>query len=208
MEHDLTLPSPETAAPSSDDLNLGTWLGRHQAFGVMAGKAAAADVDCLRHVRDTRLYKSLVPTWDDFCAQYLGSSRTRVNAMIQQLDKYGPQFFALTQLTRVPPAAFDAIAPHLSEQGLTLDGETFALCAENSTRIAAAVTELRQRAEAQNPAPPNKPFEVLEKNFHDLIRRFETHIPALAASEKIKVGDLLTQLLKRAKAAGFQIHQN
>ena len=36
--------------PVTDDASfeLGQWLGRRQAFGLIAGKTAAADVECLR----------------------------------------------------------------------------------------------------------------------------------------------------------------
>jgi len=34
---------------------LGEWMGLRQAFGLMAGKAGAADVECLRHIRDEKL---------------------------------------------------------------------------------------------------------------------------------------------------------
>ena len=41
-----------------EGLDLGTWLGRRQAFAVMAGRCSAADAKCLRELRDTKKYKS------------------------------------------------------------------------------------------------------------------------------------------------------
>ena len=191
MNHDLAIPGPETVASEPGEFNLGTWLGRRQAFGLMAGKAAAADVDCLRQIRDTRMYKSKCGEWGEFCTQYIGVSKTHVNRMIQCLEKFGPRYFELTQLTRVSPSAFDAIAPHLTDEGLTLDGETFALHADNSRQVAAAVAELRKRAEAE---PEKSPSQILEERFEDLIRRVVNTGSALDGVEKKVIVELLSRL--------------
>ncbi|HUI80868.1 MAG TPA: hypothetical protein VLY24_23240 [Bryobacteraceae bacterium] len=39
----------------SQAFDLGTWLGRKQAFGLMAGKCSAADAECLRNIREQKL---------------------------------------------------------------------------------------------------------------------------------------------------------
>jgi hypothetical protein len=59
------------------------WLGRRQAFGMMAGKASAADAECLRRIRDQKMYKSKTSSWGEFCERYLGASKTHVNRMIR-----------------------------------------------------------------------------------------------------------------------------
>jgi len=205
MNHELSLPSPETVESPAGEFELGTWLGRRQAFGVMAGKTSAADVDCLRQIRDTKLYTCKSATWEEFCSKYLGAGRSQVNRIIGYLEKYGPQFFALTQLTRVPPAVYKAIEPHLSEAGLTVDGETFALSTDNAQQVAAAVAELRKRAEAQVAAPPKDPFEVVEKRFQDLIGRLEALTPTLDPGQKAALAALLTRLQDTASAAGLPL---
>ena len=197
MKHDFALPDPETAASEPGEFDLGTWLGRRQAFGLMAGKAAAADVDCLRQIRDARMYKSKCGEWGEFCTQYLGVSKTQVNRMIQCLEKFGPRYFELTQLTRVSPQAFDAIAPHLTGEGLTLDGETFALRADNSRQVAAAVAELRKRADA---APAKSPSQILEERFEDLIRRVVNTGEGLDSVEKRVIVELLSRLNQSVQA--------
>ena len=116
MNHDLAIPGPETVASEPGEFNLGTWLGRRQAFGLMAGKAAAADVDCLRQIRDTRMYKS---------------------------------------------KCFDAIAPHLTDEGLTLDGETFALHADNSRQVAARRGTAQARGSRTGEEPQPNPGGAL-----------------------------------------------
>jgi len=203
MNHDLAITGPETAASEPGEFELGTWLGRRQAFGLMAGKSAAADVDCLRHIRDTKSYKNKCRDWGEFCAEYIGASKTHVNRMIHCLEKFGPQFFELTQLTRVSPQAFDAIAPHLTDEGLTLDGETFALRADNSRQVGAAVAELRKRMELRKIAeagPAQRPSQALEERFEDLIRRVVNTGAALDSVEKKVIVELLSRLNQSVQA--------
>jgi hypothetical protein len=191
MNHDLALHGPETAASEPGEFELGTWLGRRQAFGLMAGKSAAADIDCLRQIRETKMYKSKCGDWGEFCAQYVGVSKTYVNRLIRCLEKFGPRYFEVTQLTPVSEKFFEVIAPHLTDDGLTLDGETFALRADNSRQVAAAVEELRKRAEAE---PAQSPGEILEKRFEDLIRRVMNTGSALDRDQKVAIAELLSRL--------------
>src|SRR5882757_6292510 len=87
-----------TDASQSRDFDLGTWLGRRQAFSMVAGKASAADVECLRTIRDQRLYKSKKERWADFCAEHIGASKTHVDRLIHFLEEFGPLFFELTHV--------------------------------------------------------------------------------------------------------------
>jgi len=38
-------------------MELGTWIGRKQAFATIAGGCSAADAECLRQMRDQRTYR-------------------------------------------------------------------------------------------------------------------------------------------------------
>ncbi len=55
MENDMETCNQQ----SSDDLyELGQWMGRKQAFSLSCGKTAAADVECLRNIRERKLYSA------------------------------------------------------------------------------------------------------------------------------------------------------
>ena len=58
-DHMNTEPVNQEAAAnqSTPDFDLGTWLGRREAFGIMAGKARGAEVEYIRKIR-TRSYSS------------------------------------------------------------------------------------------------------------------------------------------------------
>jgi hypothetical protein len=43
---------------------LGTWVGRRQAFGLIANKCSAADAECLKQIRESKSYKSVAATWE------------------------------------------------------------------------------------------------------------------------------------------------
>ena len=53
-------------------LEAGTWIGRHQAFGLMASQYSAADAECLRQIRDNKHYRALGLTWEEFCSRHAG----------------------------------------------------------------------------------------------------------------------------------------
>ena len=88
-------------AANSRDFDLGTWLGRRQAFSMIAGKASAADIECLRTIRDQRLCKGKNERWADFCSQHIGASKVQVDRLIRYLEEFGPTFFELIHVTRI-----------------------------------------------------------------------------------------------------------
>jgi hypothetical protein len=214
MKQELVVHTAKAAVPSPDGFDLGTWLGRRQAFGMISGKTAAADAECLRQIRDRKLYKSKSPNWDDFCARFIGASRTYVNRAIRYLEEFGPEFFELSQLTRIPPEAYRGIAPYVSKEGLHLDGEVIAIVQENSQRVSQAVAELRKRAESQGsanrvhaaalPPPPADPFEALEKRLEEVIAQVQA-LPVLDPRRKISLAHSLMRLRLAAAGAGVQL---
>jgi hypothetical protein len=54
MEYNETLNAASAQVDGTALLEVGTWLGRHQAFGLIANKCSAADAACLRQIRDSR----------------------------------------------------------------------------------------------------------------------------------------------------------
>ena len=197
MKQELTV----NGAASTRDFDLGTWLGRRQAFSMMSGKTSAADVECLRTIRDQRLYKARSERWGDFCAEHIGASKTQVDRLIRQLEEFGPQFFELTNVTRISPETYRLIAPHVSEQGVRLDGETIPIAQEHGARVSAAVAALRRRVE---PAPkPRLPkagklphefiYAVVSVDLETLIDNFK-EVESLTADERREIGSLLLGL--------------
>ncbi|HUI80631.1 MAG TPA: hypothetical protein VLY24_22055 [Bryobacteraceae bacterium] len=204
MEPELPAEAPKTAERADADFDLGNWLGMRRAFGMMAGRASAADAECLRRIRDDKLYLAKAAKWEDFCTQYLGTGRSQVNRIIHYLEEFGPEFFHLTQLTRISPDAYRAIAAQVKPEGLEFDGEVIPLLPQNVQRVSEAVTELRKRVEARkNPTrPAGDAFEAIERRLEDVIARVEALPPLLTAEQKISLSANLVELQKAAAKLG------
>jgi hypothetical protein len=146
------------------DLDLGMILGRNQAFGLIAGRSAAAQAACLREIRDKKLYRKRCPDWDQFCREHLHMGRSQANHVIQLLNEFGPDYFELSQLTRISPETYRAIQPALQDKALNFEGEAIALIPENAARVSAAVAQLRKAtAPEQSKSAEEKQLDALEK---------------------------------------------
>ena len=161
----IEVPVPDCA--TTDNVALGRWLGRREAFGLIAGRCSAAEAESLRHIRDEKLYLRVARNWDEFCSVYVGASRRNVERSIHYLDEFGPVFFEIRQIAHIGPEEYRAIAGHVYAEGIQLDGSMVALAPENSLEVAAAVAELLRRAqsESQPSRPPEPPgfVEVLKR---------------------------------------------
>ena len=144
----------QTGTPAAASaLNLGQWLGRREAFGAMAGRCSAAEVECVRRIRNEKLYRGHARTWGEFCTKHLGANRVSVEANIRLFDELGPAYFHVAQLAHITPAEYRRIAPRIAADGLDAGGETIPLVPENRDRIAAVIGEVRRNAR-QVPHPP------------------------------------------------------
>jgi hypothetical protein len=99
-------------------LDLGIWLGRRQAFSVVAGRCSAADAECLRQIRESKSYRALYLTWDQFCKERVGITRPMVERIIRQLEEFGPAFFQLSSILRITADEYRGIAGSVSEDGV------------------------------------------------------------------------------------------
>jgi hypothetical protein len=123
---------------------LGTWVGRKQAFAELAGRCSAADAECLRQARDGKQYRALKMSWEEFCKRRMGISRVTADKLIQRLEEFGPQYFTLAQATGIKPEEYRRIQGSVRGQALLHAGEEIPIQAENAPRLAAAVAELRR----------------------------------------------------------------
>ena len=190
----------KTAEPAADagEFALGVMLGSRRAFAAVAGRCSAADAECLRQVRDRKLYLSRAGTWEEFCPQLLGLSKTHALSMIRYLEEFGPDYFDVVQLTRITPEQYRAIAPAVRENNIHVNGQAIAMIPENSDRLAAAVAELRQAA-APSAAPPSSSGQrmaAIERRFDRLVTDFhELAGSPLSDAERNQLDALLSKVL-------------
>jgi hypothetical protein len=126
-------------------MNLGAWLGRHQAFGLIANRCSAADAECLKAIRDGGEYKQLGLTWEQFCTKYAGVSRVHAERQIHSLEEFGANYFRMTEIMQISPQTYRLIAGAVSDEGIECNGERIPLARENRDRVAAAVAAMRTR---------------------------------------------------------------
>jgi hypothetical protein len=129
---------------TGDDMyELGQWMGRKQAFSLVASKTAAADVECLRHIRDKRLYCAKGVDWSEFCKQYAGITRSYADRLIRHLEEFGENYFNLSHIVRISAHDYQQIASAITDDGLEYGDEKIAISPENSDKLVEAVTALR-----------------------------------------------------------------
>ena len=86
-----------TKAAGAGLLEAGTWIGRHQAFGLMASQYSAVDAECLRQIRDNKYYKVLGLTWEEFCGRHTGVDRKTADRIVERLEEFGEAYFNLVK---------------------------------------------------------------------------------------------------------------
>jgi hypothetical protein len=176
-------------------------LGRREAFALVAGRSSAAAAESLRRIRDEKAYKLHYPTWEEFCIKRLGVSRRQIDRTLHLLDEFGPAYFHVAQMTHVSPDEYRAIAPHVSGDGVRLDGAVIALLPENSEQVSAAVAELLQREKpARTPAAPS--FNALLKRCEALAEAFATMEAELEPIQQMKLTTAVSRLRRAAAKKG------
>ena len=145
-----------------DAFDIGTWVGRRQAFALIAGRCSAADAEILFEIREKKLFRTIEQTWEDFCARRLGMTRSYVDRVIRQLQQLGPNLYKLSCFTRIKPAEYNLIGGALTGEGLAYGGEVIALEPENAPQLAEAVEALR-RDSVQEADPGDLAEQSLDK---------------------------------------------
>jgi hypothetical protein len=134
-----------------EKVELGAWIGKGQAFGLMSNKALAAQAQCLKQIRECNLHASLGMSWAEFCPRQLGISRSHADKLIHRLEEFGVDYFRLAELMRISPETYRAIESSVTNQHIRIDGELVPITPENGSRIRRALqavrTELAQAKE-------------------------------------------------------------
>jgi hypothetical protein len=185
---------------------VGTWIGRRQAFAALAGSCSAADAECLRQVRNRKQYRTLGMNWREFCQKRVGANRKTVEQIIHRLEEFGPQYFTLAQVTGVTPEEYRRIAGSVSEQGLLHAGETIPIEAENASRLNEAVEALRR---PPKPAPAVEETSARDRAIAKVERLLDSadtgieqlHAMPLDAPQDNRLSCIVTAHLKRLSIA-------
>ena len=170
-------------------MNLGAWLGRHQAFGLIANRCSAADAECLKAIRDGGEYKQLGLTWEQFCVKHAGVSRVHADRQIHYLEEFGGNYFRFVEVMPISPETYRLIAGAVSDEGFECDGERIPLVRENRGKVAAAVTAMR--AKVENARAGSTAIGGVRKRLDALLA--EAHSIANQADRRLELVGLLEE---------------
>ena len=181
-------------------LDLGTWLGRRQAFSMVAGRCSAADAECLRDLREKKQYRALGMSWDTFCKTHAGISRAQADRFIRRLEEFGVAYFLLASVTGVTEVEYRSISGAVSEQGLLHAGETISIVPENAPRLTAAIRELHQRAEAPEVVACEPSFEKAERLMKQVLLELERlQAVSLTIKDKLRLQSVMGHGIDRLR---------
>jgi hypothetical protein len=176
---------PKLSEADAELLELGAVLGQNHAFGLVAGRCSAAQAQALRQLREEKKYKRCLDDWRRFCSEYLNISGAQADKIIALVEKYGPGYFELAQLTRISPQTYEVVAPAVQDGALHFNGEAIQLDPENARRVAKAVAQLRRQANQETPARSNpvadrladieKRFSALLEDIQDILRNSDAN---------------------------------
>ena len=194
----------ELSEDASALLDLGVALGQNQTFSLVAGRCSAAQAATLLRLRqEQKLSRSAPPIGASSVQSYLKISGSEADRIIRLWEEFGASYFELAQLIRISPEGYRAIEPAVKDGALHHEGEAIEFDAENSRKLAEAVTELRGEAARTKPArkaPRQREMHQriadLDRSCTKLIREFQQ------ISRRERSGEnwiLLTRVLMRAR---------
>jgi len=196
---------PEPSGPDLLSLSLGWWIGRREAFALVAGRCAAADVETLRQIREQKLYKQCNKTWAGYCTEDLHVARRSVDREIGYLEEFGPEFFHVRQMTHITSKEYRSIASHITQEGVRLNGTAVALLPENSQQVSAAVAELLKRSQPKESKPAPVSFDAALKRCHTVTEMLEALPEPLDVQQRMDLGDAVAGLRKAAAGLGVAV---
>jgi hypothetical protein len=111
-------------------------IGRHEAFGLMAGKTTAAWAESLKRLKDAKAYRKFSLTWEEFCPRMLNISRPTADRIIADREEFGNHYFALSEVARLSRDSYRLIAGQVTDDGqLDIGGELVPITKQNGDRI-------------------------------------------------------------------------
>jgi hypothetical protein len=190
-------------------LELGIALGQRRAFAMVAGRCSAAQAECLRKIRDEKIYMKFAPNWDEYCQRHLKMSKRAADRVIGLLKKLGALYFETAALTGITPAEYARIEHAIQRDGIHVGSEVIALIPGNASRAVDAVAQLQAESNAAEAARPRAPVEEqlrdLEKRGRQLCASFHQLDRIANRSERQWLIDSIEKVSKMFGRLGLEI---
>ena len=122
--------------------------------------------------------------------------------ILHLLAEYGPSYFTVAQMTHVTPEEYRAIAPHVSDDGLNVNGAAIALLPENSREVAAGVAEILKR---ERPAKAQKAVstDIVLQRFEAVADMMDEVRGLLSIDQHLKLAATLRRMERAAARCGL-----
>jgi len=178
----------------------GAWVGRQQAFAVIASKCSAAQAVAIKELRESRAHEKLGLTWDEFCPKYLGVMRGCADRYIRQLEEFGASYFNLSQIARISPDTYRQIADKVQGNSIDIEGENIPLTLGNAARIRAGVKRLRAQLaqanrEARQAATPD--ISILVSRIDEIVERTASLAARTARAESGPIREVVAYAIEK-----------
>lgn len=192
-------------AVDTEAILLAQWMGRREAFSLVAGRCSAADIEILRRIREEKLYAHKNCIWDEFCTRHLRVSRRTVDREIAYLREFGPAFFSVRQLTHITVDDYRKIAPHVTAEGVTVDGALVPLDPRHSEPLTAAVERLLQENGSPRAAAGAGSFAAILRRCRSAARAFDSFQGALDNDQMRELTRVVADLRNQAANLGARV---
>ncbi len=114
--------------------NLFDRVGQNKAFKLISKQSKLADVLLSKQIKESKHYKELGYTWDDFCPKFLGDTRRWVDERISRLDEFKEEYFKVAELVgNVSPGVYRRL--RIEGEQIEVGGELVAITAKNRTLV-------------------------------------------------------------------------
>ena len=117
-------------------------------------------------------------TWEQCCKERAGIARSSAEAIIKNLDEFGPDFFVIAQVTGISAKEYRRIQGAVVNHTLLCAGEEIPIRVENAQQLVTAVETLRREA-ALASTPPAVPPTQTDRSFVKAERALRTAITEL-----------------------------
>lgn len=185
--------------------SLAQWMGRREAFSLVAGRCSAADIEIIRRIREEKLYAIHNCNWDEFCTRHLRVSRRTVDREVAHLREFGPAFFTVRQLTHIAPDDYRKIAPHVNADGITVDGALVPLDPRHGESLTAAVERLLEESGASRAGAAAGSFDSILKRCRSAARAFDSFQGALDEDQMRELTRVVADLRNAAANLGARV---
>jgi hypothetical protein len=139
--------------------------------------------------------------------------RSVADRIIRNYEEFGPDYFAIAQVTGISANEYRRIGPSVRNHALLHAGEEIPIELENATRLVAAVDALRREPAVEEPAPsagaaaePARSFAKAERAFRNWLAELDKlRFMPLDIGERVRLQSAVGEAAGKIKVLELQV---